>query len=108
MDMRKKLELFEVIRRDFQQGGHSIRSIASKYQIHRRMVRQALASTIPPERKVCIRPAHKLGDFENSELINKSQNNRVDAEKPAGSRVLLAQHLRPSRFSGHDCRSMKR
>ena len=60
MDRRKKLELFEVIRRDFQQGGHSIRSIASKYQIHRRMVRQALASAIPPERKVSIRPAHKL------------------------------------------------
>jgi len=31
-------------------------------------------------------------------------NNRVDAEKPAGSRVLLAQHPRPSRFSGHDWR----
>lgn len=60
MDRRKKLELFEIIRREFQQGGHSIRSIASKYQIHRRMVRQALASAIPPERKICIRPAHKL------------------------------------------------
>jgi len=32
-------------------------------------------------------------------------NKSVDAEKPAGSRVLLAQHPRPSRFSGHDWRS---
>jgi len=31
-------------------------------------------------------------------------HNRVDTEKPAGSRVLLAQHPRPSRFSGHDWR----
>jgi len=31
-------------------------------------------------------------------------NKCVDAEKPAGSRVLLAQHPRPSRFSGHDRR----
>jgi hypothetical protein len=31
-------------------------------------------------------------------------NKRVDTEKPAGSRVLLAQHPRPSRFSGHDRR----
>jgi len=31
-------------------------------------------------------------------------NNRVDTEKSAGSRVLLAQHPRPSRFSGHDWR----
>jgi len=60
MDRRKKLELFEIIRRDFQQGGYSIRSITSKYQIHRRMFRQVLASAIPPERKVSIRPAHKL------------------------------------------------
>ena len=28
----------------------------------------------------------------------------VEAEKPAGSRVLLTQHPRPSRFSGHDWR----
>ena len=34
----------------------------------------------------------------------KSVNNRVDTEKSAGSRVLLAQHPRPSRFSGHDKR----
>ena len=33
-------------------------------------------------------------------------NNRVDTEKSAGSRVLLAQHPRPSRFSGHDWRSV--
>lgn len=31
-------------------------------------------------------------------------NQCVDAENEAGSRVLLAQHPRPSRFSGHDRR----
>jgi hypothetical protein len=36
--------------------------------------------------------------------MNKSRNKRVDTEKAAGSRVLLAQHPRPSRFSGHDWR----
>ena len=35
-------------------------------------------------------------------------NKCVDAEKPAGSRVLLAQHPRPSRFSGHDWRSAEK
>ena len=35
-------------------------------------------------------------------------NNRVDAEKSSGARVLLAQHPRPSRFSGHDRRSGKK
>jgi len=40
--------------------------------------------------------------------MNKSDNNRVDAEKSAGSRVLLTQHPRPSRFSGHDWRYNKK
>ena len=34
----------------------------------------------------------------------RNSNICVEAEKPAGSRVLLAQHPRPSRFSGHDWR----
>jgi hypothetical protein len=36
--------------------------------------------------------------------IKKANNQCVDAENEAGSRVLLAQHPRPSRFSGHDWR----
>ena len=32
----------------------------------------------------------------------RKSNICVEAEKPAGSRVLLAQHPRPSRFSAHD------
>jgi len=34
-------------------------------------------------------------------------NKCVNAEKPAGSRVLLTQHPRPSRFSGYDCRYIR-
>ena len=34
----------------------------------------------------------------------RKSNICVEAEKPAGSRVLLAQHPRPSRFSAHDLR----
>ena len=47
--------------------------------------------------------------MKNKSRINRNDegklNNRVDAEKSAGSRVLLTQHPRPSRFSGHDWRS---
>jgi hypothetical protein len=39
------------------------------------------------------------------QMIKKSNSNiGVETEKPAGSRVLLAQHPRPSRFSAHDWR----
>src|SRR5947209_17862461 len=59
MDRRAKVELFEQIRREHEFGGATIRAIARKFQVHRRLVRQALASAVPPERtyspRVCPR-----------------------------------------------------
>ena len=51
MDRRNKVELFEQIRREYEFNGGTIRGLASKFSIHRRMVRQAIASALPPERK---------------------------------------------------------
>ena len=48
---RSRVELFEQIRRDRRVGKLSIRELADKYHVHRRTVRQALASAIPPPRK---------------------------------------------------------
>jgi transposase len=46
------VELFEQIRREFEfSAGASIKSVAKKFGVHRRMVRQALADASPPERK---------------------------------------------------------
>ena len=58
--MRTRVELFEAIRRDHDRNGLSIRALSDKYEVHRRTVRQALASAIPPERKVPVRSAPKL------------------------------------------------
>jgi len=46
------VELFEQIRRDQRAGGSSIRELAERHRVHRRTVRQALASAVPPPRKV--------------------------------------------------------
>ena len=47
------MELFEQIRRDFEfESGVSIKSLAKKYGVHRRMVREALADANPANRKV--------------------------------------------------------
>jgi transposase len=46
-----KVELFEVIRRDKLIRDLSIREIAREHGVHRRMVRQAIASAVPPRRK---------------------------------------------------------
>ena len=37
-----KVELFELIRRDSWHGGLSVRALAGKYGVHRRLVREAL------------------------------------------------------------------
>ncbi len=62
--MGSRVECFEQIRRDRDREGLSIRALAARHGVHRRAVRQALASPLPPPRKRPTgRPAPKLGDY---------------------------------------------
>jgi transposase len=49
--VRSRVELFEQIRRDRRLEQLSIRELAERHGVHRRTVRQALASAMPPPRK---------------------------------------------------------
>ena len=49
--MAGRVELFEMIRRDRRREQLSIRALADKHRVHRRTVREALASAVPPPRK---------------------------------------------------------
>ncbi len=67
--MGSRVELFEQIRRDRDREGLSIRALAARHGVHRRTVRQALASPLPPARKRPEgRPAPALGAYR--ELID--------------------------------------
>jgi transposase len=58
------VEQFEEIRRDRAREGLSIRALAARHGVHRRAVRQALASPLPPLKRVPVgRPAPKLGPY---------------------------------------------
>ena len=55
------MEQFESIRRDRREEGLSIRALARRHGVHRRAVRQALASALPPPRRVPPRAAPAVG-----------------------------------------------
>jgi transposase len=62
--MGSRMETFEQIRRDRDREGLSIRALAVRHGVHRRAVRQALASPVPPAKRSPVgRPAPKLGAF---------------------------------------------
>lgn len=54
------MELFEQIRREYEHGVGTIKGVARKLGIHRRMVREALRSAIPKDRKQSVREKPKL------------------------------------------------
>ncbi len=62
--MGSRVEQFEQIRRDRDREGLSIRALAERHGVHRRAVRQALESAVPPAKRAPRgRAAPKLGEF---------------------------------------------
>ncbi len=82
LNRRQKVELFEQIRREYEYGVGTIKGVARKFGVHRRMVRDAIANADPPARKAAPRERPKLGA---ASAVNKGhpvnrRNRRVRSE----------------------------
>lgn len=61
--MAARVELFEAIRTDRRREQLSVRALAERHQVHRRTVRQALNSAVPPARKSYLRSRPAIGPW---------------------------------------------
>ena len=66
MKGRSRVEQYERIRRDHRDEGCSIRELAARHRVHRRVVRAALADAVPPARKVPARVRPVSGPWEDT------------------------------------------
>src|SRR3954453_22461037 len=58
---RATVELFEEIRREYEYGAGSVKGVARKLGVHRRLVREALADAIPKPKREAKRPTPAIG-----------------------------------------------
>lgn len=63
MTKRSRVKLFEQIRRAHERESLSIRELSRRFGVHRRDVRAALASAVPPPRKAQVRSSPVLGKW---------------------------------------------
>jgi hypothetical protein len=84
------VELFEEIRREYEFGVGTIKGVARKLGVHRRMVREAIANATPPvRRKVSQRPS-KLSGYASvidGILVLLTQRSRNDVPFPDANRA---------------------
>ena len=97
--MESRVELFAAIRRDARLQDLSIRELAGHYRVHRRTVRQALASALPPPRKTPARTSRVLEPFQPAiEAMLRADLDAPKKQRHTARRILarlVDEHDRP-------------
>ncbi len=75
------MELFEQIRREYEHGVGTIKGVADKLGVHRRMVREALASAVPRQRKKAVRKRPKTGQAKEFIVAILEQDKQVQRKQ---------------------------
>jgi hypothetical protein len=92
----RRVELYELIRRDHEVG-LSEREIARKRGVHRRTVRQALATAIPPARKQPQRIAPKLTPAIKAFIDSVLESDKIVPRKQGHTGRRIWQHVTEER-----------
>ena len=87
--MESRVELFAAIRRDARVEELSIRALAKRHGVHRRTVRQALVSAMPPPRKVPVRSSPRLDPFKDAiDAMLRSDLDAPRKQRHTATRIL--------------------
>ena len=90
------MELFEEIRREYEFGVGTIKGVARKLGVHRRMVREAVASALPPPRK---KPARRRAKLAPASMSRSPRPPRSDCPEHGPRVVRLPWAEVSSRFT---------
>jgi transposase len=82
------VEQFAAIRRDHRVEGLSIRALADRHGVHRRSVRQALDSAVPPPRKTPQRIAPRLEPYKAIDAMLRSDLDAPKKQRHTARRIL--------------------
>ena len=103
------MELFEQIRREYEHGVGTIKGVARKLGVHRRMVREAIANAVPPARKMPVRERPKLGpamEFIDGILEADRKRRANSATRRTGSGCDCGRSCLRSRWPSARCGNM--